>query len=329
MEQIKNLATQDLPGVVLPTWNIYAPLLNANAAAITSTPAQTYSYGSHERQKLDLYTSPKTSPERSKHKVLVFVYGGGFIQGDRILPLPAFNKLAYASLGAFFASNYGFSVVVPDYRRINDAGEPKFPSGGEDLEKTLDWIAQNPDKLGAPVGSEIEIYIIGNSAGGAHTATFLLHPDFKTTRQKLTAGGAGQPNLRGIIFLSVPFQFPPHLASIIGSYFGPEPDALAKNSPLGLLRSLDVSGPTPEFIAAGVPTLLLTAELDSQEFHTSRDNFSTEWKEKLQANPGNKARLDIASIKGHNHISPPLALATGISEEEEWGRKVAEWIAEN
>ena len=33
-------------------------------------------------------------------------------------------------------------------------------------------------------------------------------------------------------------------------------------------------------------------------------------------------------LKGHNHISPPLSLGTGVKEEEAWGFELAEWVSE-
>ena len=52
-------------------------------------------------------------------------------------------------------------------------------------------------------------------------------------------------------------------------------------------------------------------------------DFVKEW----QATDSVAAKLKFERIKGHNHISPPLALGTGIPAEEEWGQQVVQFIA--
>jgi hypothetical protein len=51
----------------------------------------------------------------------------------------------------------------------------------------------------------------------------------------------------------------------------------------------------------------------------SNHNFKTELEQ-------NGLQATAVEIKGHNHISPPLALMTGSQAEEEWGASTAAWI---
>jgi acetyl esterase/lipase len=79
---------------------------------------------------LDIYYPPSTNEQTL---ILLFLYGGGFFQGDKR------NKhhpnLTYANLAAFSGSK-GYISVIADYRLSrgpgNANGNAKYPSGGED-----------------------------------------------------------------------------------------------------------------------------------------------------------------------------------------------------
>jgi len=109
------------------------PLLEKNRKIIESVRRETMKYGDTERHmvslspililkgfhliyhrellQLDVYYPPPH--EGTKPPILIFVYGGAFIAGDRVFPAPA--DLIYKCVGAFYASR-GFLTIIPDYR---------------------------------------------------------------------------------------------------------------------------------------------------------------------------------------------------------------------
>ncbi len=293
--------------VMLPTFKAYAPLLSQHAGSIKSTRRETFSYGPHPRQQLDVYT-PSSSPPASSpsgeggggggrsittanpNSVFIFLYGGGFVNGAKILPnypKEGQESLVYANLGHFFAENLALKTVIVDYRLISHGA--KFPSGGHDLELAIDWVVDNLDlnhdrnhnhnhnhNSNSPreqhEHAPLDLYVMGNSAGGVHLATYLLAPDFAESRRRLlkpsltpalaptlgassrsntgsssgTRAADGKPNtstnasLKGVIFLSVPFHFDralPERKNTLATYYGDHDDAVSTRSPLGLLRA--------------------------------------------------------------------------------------------
>lgn len=314
MEQLPPLGTA-IGEVVGPTLGIYAPLLTKNAATIKSVPKETHSYGSTERQKLDIYTPPKPSIVNGRKAVLVFIYGGGFVRGSKTLTGYA-DDLVHANVASFFALKYGYTVVVPDYRLVGTHSDAKFPSGGEDVALVVEWIAKN-------VGPDPHhMMLMGNSAGGVHLSTFLLHPSFASTRAKVLSS-SGTTQLKGAVMLSVPFNF--HNAhversDILTSYYGHK-DGHLELCPTGLLKTARQNG-SIDFLNAGVRVLVLNGELDpDDEILLPKNDFLQEW----SAIDTSKSRgaLAVDFMQGHNHISPFCALGTGIDKEEAWGVQVA------
>ena len=311
MDQLPALG-KSIQQIVLPTFKIYQPLLEQNAETIRSVKKETFTYGSHERQQLDVYSPPKPSIINGRKPVLMFEYGGGLVNGARTLP--PFGDLVHANVGAFFALKFGYTVVVADYRLIEHGA--KFPSGGEDIALAVEWIAGN--QVG-PGSEPIDLYIMGNSAGGIHLSTFLLHSDFVETRKKVLSGNGTR--LRGTVLLSVPFSFGAaheSRAEHLNGYFGD----LAANCPLGLLKSARQRQTPLDFVKAGTRIFVLNGELDpDNEILIPRDEFSEEW---LQMNDtDSRGALAVDWMPEHNHISPFASLGTGIEKEEAWGCQVA------
>ncbi|KAL6705094.1 hypothetical protein ACN47E_007353 [Coniothyrium glycines] len=296
---------------VLPTFKIYTKLLQAKSdeISVTAQGRQTYSYGPHERQKLDLY-APKDVTDTTP--ILLWVYGGGFVTGDKNLAaIP--GDLVYTNVGHFFAS-HGFITIFIDYRLVfkHDA---VFPSGGEDIALAIEWIIKHFS------GQRRDLFGLGNSAGGAHWSTFLFHQNFTTTLEKVTKGDGVR--LRAVTLQSPPFDFSnaePARRPVLDAYFGAEID---KRSPHALMISADSS--RWELITSGkVHVNLITFELDPPEIKEPVVKFVEAWNE---ARPRTGAHeLAIVEYEGHNHISPYMALGTGIEREEAWGKKLVEWM---
>lgn len=296
MEHLPALGTAIFDSIPA-TQQIYQSLLNEKAEDIRSTKTETFSYGSNPRQMLDVYYP---TGENSRSPILIFFYGGGFVRGNRMGP----NGLVYANVGHFF-SKLGYITIISDYRLVPEA---KFPSGGEDVLGSLEWTDSR-------FGPDRDIYIMGNSAGGAHVSTFLLAETFDSKRVEFVRPVGG---LKGAILLSTPFSFQEANASrkpVLDAYFGAD---LENKSPTGLLKSLEKSK-----ISFSVPILVLTCSLDPvDEIIKPSMEFCALYKNLTVSSEFFEAKV----IEGHNHISPVLALGTSTEAEEAWAVNVHEWM---
>jgi hypothetical protein len=312
MEQLPGFGTA-IGEVLLPTYKLYTPLLLKRADAIKATQRESFTYGKHPRQQLDLYT-PIDSP-RSQNKLVIFLYGGGLVRGDKVNPnFP--EGLVYANVGHFFAERLGCKVVIPDYRLISHGA--RFPSGGEDLALVIQFVQEN---IQHDSSRPLSLHIIGNSAGGVHLATYLFAPQFAASRQRILGQDAANVRLTGVTFLAAPFHFDQaaaERAETLTAYYGTDVRQLA---PLGLLRASKEDGSLNDLKEVSVQ--VVTGSLDPKtEILVPKDDFVKEWRgaEVVSNN------LSEVVMEGHNHISPVLSLGTGVEAEEAWGQQVLDFI---
>ena len=92
-------------------------------------------FGSHG-QTLDVWRPTGAARRRP---VVIFIYGGGWVNGDRA---------AYAFAARAFA-RAGFVVVVPDYRKVPGVRFPAFVQDGADA---LRWVRDHVAEYGADAG---------------------------------------------------------------------------------------------------------------------------------------------------------------------------------
>ncbi|ORY60023.1 Alpha/Beta hydrolase protein [Pseudomassariella vexata] len=309
MEQLPPLG-RGIFEVLEATFAIYKPLILAQESNIRTTRRSTHRYGDHPRQELDVYhpSTPAATPSGAR-PVLAFFHGGGFVAGAKDGAGYA-NGLVFANLGHFFASRFGYTVVVANYRLMSHGA--RYPSGGEDVKLTVEWIAGT---LAKEEGyGMIDLFVMGNSAGAVHVATYTLAEEFEESRKAITAhsrekGGKGTL-LRGVLLLGAPCHYGNETNGTLRDYFGP--DKIFDYAPMGLLQAAKQRG-GPEL--PGVKLALLISEYDPEELVVKTNHeFVKEW-------PG--SNIEVQVLKGQNHISPQLSLATGIEEEEAWGVIVA------
>jgi hypothetical protein len=316
MEAIKALnasSGQSIQDILVPTFKIFTTLLLKNKEAILSIPRKEESYGPHPRQKLDFYLPTQKS---DKSPILVFFYGGGLVRGDKIVPTVP-EGLLYHNLGSFFAQR-GITTIIADYRRVNSefGGEDaEFPSGGDDVSLVMKWLEGFEHKGSGNVA------VMGNSAGGVHLSTFLLAPQYLEQRISLAAGEKGLKFVGGIA-LGVSFHFKSAergRKNVLDTYYG-DAKGLEEKCPYGLLETIAKTGKSRE--ETGVPNLLLLlGEFDPEdEIGQPMRDFANLGKETWGT------WVELKTIKGQNHISPPLALLCSDVEGEKWGEDVDEWI---
>ena len=310
MEQLPALG-RDIWGQLAPTQEIYTPLLLAKESEIRSTRCEEHSYGPHARQKLDVYY-PSLAAPRASRPVLVFVHGGGFIANSKTNPEVA-NGLTNANLGHYFAARHGFTVVVPNYRRFDH--DARYPSGGKDIDLVMQWIAEELSRRDGHAATDV--FLLGNSAGGVHVATYALDPAFACSRAAFAGPPSAAPRLRAIVLLSMPAHFKvvlPPMEPALTAYYGAD---YYTNSPIGLVEAARARG-DPSPLPAGVRVLLETVELDPEDILGSNREFLEAW-------PWKEPSLQTEVIQGHNHISPLFALSTGLEKDELWGARLARW----
>ena len=309
MNQLPPLGRDILP-VVPGTYKLYSDLLQANSAdAINATPRTTHAYGSHPQQQLDVYTPANAVSHQSRAPILVFAHGGGFVSGDKVLEeFP--GGLVYKNLGYFFSQKLGYETVLLNYRLLGERDNAKYPDGAADIGEVMKWLQNRED------GSQARpVFVMGNSAGGIHLANWLLDDKFKVARQQLVAGSKGI-KLSGAIFLSTAVDLPgaDGFLPIVKQYFG---DDFEEKSPYNLAKKAIAAGG----LKGKLPRILfLVCELDPEWLIEGDHRFEQLFKEA-------GIPMELREIRGHNHISPPLALGTGSATEEQWGLEVGEWCS--
>lgn len=179
------------------------------------------SYGSHERQRLDVY-APSDSDESAP--VVVFVYGGSWDSGRRA---------NYEFVGRALASR-GFVTVIPDYRLVP---EVRYPAFVRDAASAVRWVDRKIAKYGGDPG---RIGVAGHSAG-AYSAVML------GVASRYVGAKADEPfPVEAVAGLAGPYDFLPLDVRATRRAFGGVED-LAATQPVNIVG---VEGP-PLFLASG------------------------------------------------------------------------------
>jgi acetyl esterase/lipase len=121
--------------------------------------AQDLAYGPDPRQRLDLYGTPGDAPK----PVLLFVHGGGFVQGDKG---GSVDEWANAAVGRM-AARRGWIGAVMSYRLAPAHG---WPAGADDVGAAIRCLI---DQVAAYGGDPARIVAMGTSAGAVHVAGYL------------------------------------------------------------------------------------------------------------------------------------------------------------
>jgi acetyl esterase/lipase len=151
------------------------------------TSGSAIAFGSHG-QRLDVWRPAHT--DGKPLPVLIFWYGGGWVNGSR--SAYAFAARAYA--------RQGFVVVMPDYRKVPDV---RFPAFLVDGAQAVRWTHDHVRAFG---GDPDRIAVAGHSAG-AYTAVMLtLDPEW------LRAEGVQPGVIKAAVGLCGPYDFYPFTA---------------------------------------------------------------------------------------------------------------------
>lgn len=216
-----------LCGALVPVLQACSPI----ALIERSIPDDTYrlvpdiAYGSHPRQKLDLYLpigTPAPAP------VFVFFYGGAWTSGTRGF---------YRFVGEAFAAR-GIVTAVADYRLHPEVGFPAFLL---DSARAVRWTLDNAPRYGGDSG---RLFVGGHSAGAYNAAMVAFDPRYAA------AAGFAIDRISGFVGMAGPYDFLPLTGRTTRAVFG-WPDTSPATQPINVVS------------AGAPPALLLYARHDN------------------------------------------------------------------
>lgn len=284
--QIRSIGREVNPDTALATRNLIAPLVSTLNPAEVKVESD-LQYGTHERNRLDIYT-PASGFEPGR-PLLIFVHGGGFVAGDKQMEGTPF----FANIGQWAVRN-GCNAIMMTYRL---APIFQWPSGIEDIHHLMRFIRHEGSEHGIDTDC---IFLMGQSAGAAHAASYVAHPEI------YAPFGHG---LSGLILLSGIYNYTSMtVGHLERSYIGDDFTLYEQRSSLnGLLNS-------------NLPMLITLAENDPQLFEQQGLELLTAFQKKHKHLPP-----FIYGI-GQNHMS--VAMMLGL-EGDLLGTQLKTFIEEN
>ena len=240
-------------------------LRSARDAGAGMEETRDIAYGRDDaRQVLDVYR-----PRDAAHAPLaLFFHGGAFTDGEK-------NRTPeiHANICRHFARNGVIGVNV-EYRQ---APKWTYPSGSQDVALAVRWARENAARFGGDAG---RIFIIGSSAGAAHTGSYAYDSRLQPP---------GGPAIAGHIVISGRVRADnrpdnPN-ARKVEAYYGTDAS-----------RYDDVS-PVSHVQRGGVPTMIAIAEYENPLI----DVYCAELYYRLAQANGRASRF--LRLSGHNHAS--------------------------
>jgi acetyl esterase/lipase len=240
-------------------------VLNALAPRQGISETRDVPYAAGDRHGLDIY-APAGAVDSP---VIVFIYGGGWKDGDKAL---------YRFTGAALAAR-GFVAVIPDYRVFPAV---RFPVFIQDAAAAVAWTRANAARYG---GDPRRVFLMGHSAGAQIAAMLTLD------RQWLGAEGLNPDrDIAGFAGLAGPYDFLPLHDPELDDIFAPAGD-LRLTQPITFARG----DAPPVFLAAGTAdTTVLPRNTVNLAAAIRRDGGRAE--EKLY--PGIGHKLILGSLAG-------------------------------
>ncbi len=173
-------------------------------------------YGTHPRQKLDIYR-PSSG---SDHPVLLYVHGGGWTGG---------NKRMYPAVAREFVAR-GYVVILVNYRLYPPH---QYPQPAQDVAAAVRWVVGHISEHG---GDPQTVFLSGQSAGAHLVALVALDPRFLSEQQVEPAA------IQGVVGMSGPYDLPA-LANYIQSRTGVDAGEAGLAAIMGGKANLPVASP--------------------------------------------------------------------------------------
>ncbi|HZK81404.1 MAG TPA: alpha/beta hydrolase [Humisphaera sp.] len=114
-------------------------------------------YGDHPLQAFDVFLP---SAQVNPRAALLFAHGGAFVSGDRNRSAEIYPNVLYC------LARHGIVGVNMGYRLATDA---RYPEATRDVAAVVSWVRRNSRELGV---DRSRIFLMGHSAGAAHTASY-------------------------------------------------------------------------------------------------------------------------------------------------------------
>ena len=264
-----------------PTEKLYAPLAEREPYAGVQV-RRDVRYGADDRNLLDVFTPDKP---QAGQPVLVFVHGGGFVRGARRTgDSPFYDNIM------LWAVRQGMVGVNMTYRL---APAHPWPAAQQDIQSALKWVREN---IAGSGGNPQRIILMGHSAGAAHVAQYVAHPQFHVVPG---SGLAGAVLLSGI--------FDPSTAVVnpsLQAYFGQDAAQYPTRSAV------------PGLVAAKVPLFVVYAELDPPDFHAQSEQLHAALCKAGQC-PGSY------KLMGHSHMSEVYSIN---SADKTMANLIKQWL---
>jgi acetyl esterase/lipase len=243
-------------------------------------------YGAHPRQRIDLYL-----PANSKRGLpaVLFVHGGAFLDGHR-------NRTSeiYANVLRYFA-RHGIVGINIGYRLADDT---PYPGATEDVAAVVAWTRERADEIGV---DRNRIFLMGHSAGAAHTGSFAYD------KRRHPAAG---PGLAGHLVISGRVRAEtrpenPNAHKVVSYYGTDDPDALADVSPVSHVDE------------HSVPTFIAWSEFENPLIGLHCAELAFRLAQAKRRSP------PLLWLRGHNHTSSIAHINTA---EDELGRAMLDFI---
>jgi acetyl esterase/lipase len=250
------------------SFDIFAPLVPAPPYDDV-TVASNVAYGSDPAQKLDIYTL-NAAPPGDARPVLIYVHGGGFVEGSK-------EGDYYPQSATAWAARNGMVGVNIDYRLAPAA---TFPSARDDLAAAITYVREHIAEYG---GDPARIFLWGHSAGADHVADYVQHSD----RQ-----GPEAASVKGALLLSPAYALEmgtePHV------YYGDD-------------ASLQTAAPVIARLGASrIPVMIGWAEYDPQPFH----DFAELARTTLCAEGATTRCPQFLYLRDHNHMTEGASIGS-------------------
>lgn len=250
---------------------------------VNAVVSRDLAYGPDLRHRLDVFAPSVAGAGRP---VVVYVHGGGFVQGDKGGEGAPF----YNNVGAWAVRN-GFIGVTLLYRL---APAHPWPAGAADVDLAMRWLQTHIASHG---GDASRIVLMGHSAGAAHVAGYFARHG---SAPGSTAEAAAAVLVSGI--------YAPELYADdhdYRAYFGSDRRQHAQRSTVAALAELRT------------PSLFTISEFDPAAFHR---NLAAVFTARVQSQ---HRCPEIVFQRNHNHVSVVMQLG---SELDTLGAALAEFI---
>lgn len=267
-EAVRLLGPTFSPTQIAATRELYVPraLRPEDAEARVTRDVQ---YGEDPRQRLDIFAPELASASRP---VLVFVHGGGFVQGDKGNAGEPF----YNNVGAW-AVRSGFIGVTMTYRL---APAHVWPSGAQDASLALQWLRSHVQEHG---GDPERLVLMGHSAGAAHVAGCLA------------GHGAVPGKAAAAILVSGIFSLRVYKGSYdYQSYYGADRSRDEERSTVAALAGLKI------------PSVFAITEFDPPQFH---EHLSDVFAARVAASGQSP---EVLWQRDHNHVSVVMQIGSDV-----------------